>query len=169
MKPITVIISLPLAAKVAQIWGLITKKTSNFAKSSRTVIVELSLSLTLPAWLGELFHSDSGNVWHPPVTSVASSLPMRSTLDTSRMPSSFAADAKPPEPRAWRLRSASHFLKPGSLEASGILIWAFVNPRQSQVKSKGLFLVNFLTQSHDLPKSPLGNCFSPKITPISFC
>merc|ERR1711953_1385028 len=47
---------------------------------------------------------------------------MRSTLDTSRIPSSFAAEAKPPEPRACRFLSAHHFLKLGCFDAFGILI-----------------------------------------------
>merc|ERR1712224_806428 len=47
---------------------------------------------------------------------------MRSTFETSRIPSSAAADANPPEPRACRLRSVHQLLKFACLEASGILI-----------------------------------------------
>merc|ERR1712107_506761 len=78
----------------------------------------------LHAFLSKCF-SHSINFATPSIisfTNVTSSLPMRSTLDTSRMPSSLAAEANPPDPRACRWRSAHQSLKFGCFDASGILI-----------------------------------------------
>merc|ERR1719305_336454 len=89
------------------------------------VVVMVVVELPPPLAAASSFFSQAMSSATPLIislTRVTSSLPMRSTLDTSRMPSSLAALAKPPEPRACNFRSASHFLKFGCFEAFGILI-----------------------------------------------